>query len=791
MVTPMRAIHRKLLRDLWTLRSQVVAVCLVIASGVAISVMSLSTLKSLIDAREIYYGRYAFAHLFASVKRAPLQVIADIQPLAGVGQVEARIVKDVTMLLEGLPEPAVARLISIPDNQPPLLNRVYLRQGRLPEAGRGLEVLVGESLASAHGLHPGDTVQAILNGRLRTLRIVGIALSPEYVLQVRTGEMLPDERRFGVFWVPRTTMEAAFDMEGACNDLSVTLTHGALEAEVRRRIDQILDPWGCAGSYGRDEQVSARFLDDEIRQLRVTGTLVPIVFLSVSAFLLNIVLSRLISTQREQIATLKAFGYSHLAVGLHYLQMITVIAVVGILLGTAVGAWMGHGLTALYTKFYRFPIFQFQLDLPSTVLASLASTLAACIGSLGAVAAAIRLPPAEAMRPVPPARYAPTIVERLGLEHLFSQTSRMILRQLQRRPWKSALSSLGIGLGTAVMIVGSFGADALDYLIDFQFQLSQRDDVMVTFFEPLAATVRPDLQRLPGVLQVETFRSLPVRLVHGPCQERLALLGLDAPRELFRLYDAAEREVAVPDTGLLLSEKLAELLQAAVGDHVEVQVLEGRRPRAVLQVTGLIRDFSGTNAYISGTVLQRLMQEQPMASGAWLKVDAALRPQLYQQLKQTPGIAGVAVKQSTIQSFLNTIAESQLKLRAFNVGFACVIACGVVYNTARIALAERSRELATLRVLGFTTGEVSAILLGELAVLTCLAIPLGLFVGHGLAWLVCLALQTEMYRIPFVISPWTDFQAVIVILLATAASSLLVRRRIDRLDLIAVLKSAE
>ena len=372
----------------------------------------------------------------------------------GVAKVEPRIVYDVTMIVPGMAEPATARLISLPDQRQPRLNQLYLRRGRMPEMGHALEVLVGESFASSHGFNPGDQVQAILNGRLRTLYIVGIALSPEYVLQIKPGQLLPDTKRFGVFWVPATAMEAAFDMQGAFNDVSLSLMYGANESEVARQVDTLLDPWGNTSCYGRDQHMSARYLDDEIRQLRGTGLIVPLVFLAVAAFLLNIVLSRLIQTQRDQVAALKAFGYFNWQVGWHYFKLIAIVVFLAATLGTAVGAWMGLGLTRMYTTFYRFPIFQFQLDWRSTIAAAMLSLAAASLGSLGAVLAAVRLPPAEAMRPEPPATYRRSFIERLGLQRWISRTMRMILRQLQRRPWKSALSCLGISLGTSVMVVG-------------------------------------------------------------------------------------------------------------------------------------------------------------------------------------------------------------------------------------------------------------------------------------------------------------------------------------------------
>jgi len=790
-VAAVRALNKKLMRDLWRLRGQAVAVCLVISCGIAISVMSLSTLNSLSDTRDAYYGRFRFAHVFANVRRAPKYIEQRVAGIDGVAKVDTRIVQDVTLIMQGMSEPATARLISIPDHGTPKLNALYLRRGRLPGIGRGLEVLVGEAFADQHGYVPGDSVKAVLNGRLRSLRIVGVALSPEYVLQIKPGQLLPDAERFGIFWVPQSTMEAAFDMQGAFNDLSLSLMVGANEAEVIRLVDAVLDAWGNIGCFGRDQHMSARYLDDEIRQLRGTGLMVPIVFLSVAAFLLNIVLSRQIQTQRNQIAALKAFGYSNWEVGWHYFKFILVIVFVAALLGTAVGAWMGMGLTSLYTTFYRFPIFQFHLDLRSTALSTGLGLSAASMGCVGAVLAAVRLPPAEAMRPDPPTKYSVSILERLGLVRWFSKTARMVLRQLQRRPWKSSLSCLGISLGTAVLVVGGFMTDALDYLIDFQFRVAQRDDVTVVLQEIQPGRVVYDLKSLPGVLRVEPFRALPVRLVNGSRSRRLSMMGLPQERDLFQLLDADEHQISLPEKGLLLSEMVAKVLGLRVGQMVEVQVLEGKRPKTNVRVAGLIRDFGGMNAYMQAEAMHALMKQPPVASGAWLKIDKQQEDELYKALKNSPRVAGVSVRQATIQSFVETIAENQLKLQTFNILFACVIACGVVYNTARISLAERGRELATLRVLGFTVSEVSAILLGELVVITSIAIPLGLAIGSFLTWLTTLGLQTEMYRIPFVVSYKTWFQVAFVVLVATVVSSCIVQRRVKQLDLIEVLKSPE
>ena len=786
-----RALDRKLLRDVWEMKGQTLAICAVIACGVATFVMSLTTIGSLTTTQSTYYERYHFADVFSHLKRAPQALAARIGEIPGVAAVQARIVADVTLDVPGMTEPATGRLISLPDRGEPILNRLHLRQGRMPEPGRPGEAVASEAFVLAHGLQPGARLAAVLNGRRQQLTLVGVVLSPEYVFQIRPGDLVPDEKRFGVFWVRQADLAAAFNMTGAFNDVSLALTPGASEADVLLRLNRLTAPYGGDGAYGRYEQVSNRYLSDEIKQLKATGMIGPIIFLSVAAFLLNVVLSRLITTQREQIAALKAFGYSHLEVGLHYLKLVLVIVVVGVGAGSAVGAWLGKGLTEMYAKFYHFPVFYYEFHIGIVSLALLVAAAAAVLGTLGAVRKAVKLPPAEAMRPEPPARYRPTLLERIGLQGLFSQSARMILRHLERKPVQALLSIFGISLAVSILVLGSFSEDAVFYLMDFQFSLSERQNVTVTFVEPASAGAVHDLKHLPGVWHCEPFRSVPVRLRFEHRARRLGLMGLASERHLNRVLDKDEQPLKLTGKGLVLSAKLAEILGARPGDVLTVEVLEGGRPVRMVPVTGVVEDFAGTSAYMDVAALQELVGTGRTYSGAFLAVDPPRTRALYAKLKQTPRVAGVTVQEAAQHSFEDTVAENLLRMRLFNVIFASIIAAGVVYNTARISLSERSRELATLRVMGFTRGEISAILLGELGALTLVAIPLGLVLGYGFAALACAALATELFRIPLIVNPSTYAFAASVILVATLLSGLLVRRKLDHLDLVSVLKSKE
>jgi len=779
----MTALDRKLVRDLMQMKGQSIAIALVIASGVATFVMSVSTLHSLKQTRQQYYEQTRFAHAWASMKRAPKSLAQRIEAIPGLATVQPRIVVDVNLDIEGLIEPAVGRIISLPRRHGPALNNLYLRRGRFPEPRADGEVLVSQHIADAHGFNPGDAVTAVINEKRERLRIVGIALSPEYIINLREGDLLPDDERFGVFWMHEDQLAAAFDLDGAFNSVTVSYMRGADEREILKRLDDLTEPYGGIGAYGRTDQLSYRYLSDEIQQLTSMAFVTPVIFLGVAAFLLHVVMSRLISTQREQIAALKAFGYAKRDIAGHYLKLVLLIVIVGAVLGVAVGAWMGSGLTQLYTTFYKFPIFDY--DLPMAVIAPV--LLIAC----AAVRRAAALPPAEAMRPEPPASYHPSFIERLGAGRFLAQTGRMIVRHLSRQPVKSILSAMGIAMATSILVAGSFGEDALDYLMHFDFDLAQRQDVMVNFTEPKTADAAHAVTQLPGVIAAEPYRALATRLRHGHHARRVGVMGLGERRDLFRLIDDTETPVDLPPEGLVLSAKLAEILDVDVGESVIVEVLEGERPERRVPVAGVIRDFSGLNAYMHLDAVHDLMNEGGALSGAFLTVDPRRADALYRDLKITPGVASVNVKAAALRSFQETFAENILRLRLFNIFFASVIAFGVVYNTARISLAERSRELATMRVIGFTRAEISAVLLGELAVLTAVAIPLGLVLGYVWAAVTAIGLNTEVYRIPLVIDASTFAFAATVIMIAALISGLVVRRRLDRLDLISVLKSRE
>lgn len=787
----LKTINIKLFRDLKASWGQAFAILMVISAGVATFIMSLTTLDALSLTRDAYYRDYRFADVFTSVNRAPESLRARIAAIKGVDKVETRVVAPVKLSVKNYFEPIIGQVVSVPDHGEPLVNRLHLLKGRYIDPERDDEVILNEVFAEAHNLNPGDSLEMIIKGHLQKLIVVGIALSPEFIYQVAPSSITPDFKRFGVLWMARDVLGKAFEMDKAFNDVVLTVQADTNVKDIIQRLDLLLETYGGKDARERHWQISHRIFQSDIEQLGQMAGMFSTIFLGIAAFLLNVVIGRLIDTQRELIAALKAFGYSNIEVGLHYLSYVAIIVVAGLLIGTACGIWLGHGLSGVYTEFYRLPYLQYELRPEIIAIACVITFLSAAIGTAFAVYRAVKLPPAEAMRPEPPAKYSKGIVETVGLTQFFSQPLRMIIRHLERKALKSCLSVIGIALACAIMVVGTFFKDAIDFMVDIEFGLAQRQDITVNFIEPTSYRAFYDLQRIPGVEYGEVYRSVPVRLRNQHRTYLTSINGYDGQRDLYRTLNIKHEPIEIPEDGILLTEYLGEFLKIQEGDEIFIEVLEGKRPFKKVRVVSLVKQYIGVAGYMDRRALNRLMQEDNAISGAYLKIDPTYESEIYTTLRDMPQIADTVARKNIISSFYETSAEFIYIFIGFISTLSIIITFGVIYNAARIALSERSRELASMRVLGFTKAEISFILLGELGILTLLAIPLGLLFGRCLSWYMILEIPKEIFRVPLIIEPSTYAIAVMVVIIAAILSSLIVRSKLDHLDLIAVLKTKE
>ncbi len=793
----MKALDRKLLRDLRLLWSQGLTIALVVASGIGGFITSLSAVDSLGLARERFYAEAHFADVFATVKRAPNALAETLRQVPGVADVQTTIEQVVRITAPGISDPILGQLIGVDRKQLPRMNQVSVSRGRsldntaLSSGARSdgrIEVLVSAGFATSRGVKPGDTFTALINGKQRTLLIAGIALSPEYIFAGLGGS--PDQRGFGVFWMDRDTLAAAYDMQGAFNRVSIKLAPGASQRDVIARLSRLLARYGAGEAYGREDQTSHAMLDAEIKEQQVLGTVLPSIFLGVAAFLLHVVVSRLVSTQREQIAALKALGYTNRSIGAHYLKLVLVIVFLGLMLGIWLGDWLGAAFTRLYADFFYFPTFEHRLAPWLLVVGAGLTVATAVLGTLSAIGATVRLAPAEAMRPPAPGHFRRTLLERLGVKGV-KPALQMILRNMERRPLRSGLSMAGVAAAVAIVVMGNFIRDAIDHIVDTQFTLAMRSDVILWMSEPIGNEARHEVARMPGVIAVEATRDVQVRFVNGPVSERGLIQGYAENPELRRIVDIRGKKVPLPDGGLVMTDRLASKLGLRVGDTVRAEVLEGRRETLQLTLAATAQEMMGLNAYMERRALNRLMREGDVSSQYAVALQRGSEAAFLAASQGLPRVAGTFSKANLLRNMQEVSARNVRLMSLVLTVFASVIAVGVVYNNARIALSERTWELASLRVLGFTRAEVSVLLLGELAISIAIALPLGMLMGWGLVHLVAELLESDQFQFPVVIQPRTYAWAAICVVAAGVASALVVRRRIDRLDMVAALKTRE
>ncbi|MFA8442025.1 ABC transporter permease [Yoonia sp.] len=788
MVSPLT---HKLLRDLWRMKGQAMAIGMVIAVGLGMLVMMQGLVTSLNETRATYYERYRLAEVFAPVTRAPDRLSTRLAAIEGVGSVEPRVVGAALIDVSDFDMPVQAQAVSLPDLRAPRLNDVFLTDGRMIDSDHSDEILLLQAFANAHGISPGDRINATMNGARRSFQIVGLAQSPEFLYTTAPGELIPDDARFGVIWMSRSALAAAYDMDGAFNEALLSLSRGANEAAVIDAVDRILDPYGGTGAYPLADQSSNQLVSEEIGGLEAAAVGVPPIFLAVAAFLLYIVINRMVQSEREEIGLMKAFGYTNNEVGAHYFKLVLAIAAGGALAGCLMGIAGGRALIQVYVAYFKFPFLVFGLDPASFVTGVSISILAASAGGLFVLRSVFALTPAAAMRAPAPADYSRTGAIGHTINRLLDQPSRMVLRRITRQPARMAGAMIGIACGMALSVSMITIYAGFDRTIDLTFNVVDRSDVTVSFTHAASEATIFELGRMEGVTLVEPIRHVPAVLRNGLASHRGVVSGLAPDPRLNRALDSDLSPIALDGGGIVLSSALARKLNITPGEMLTVEVREGRQPTLQIPVTAVAESLLGAPSYMDLTALNRALREPNRVSGAYLSIDEAYASEIYNALQDMPSVAGVSLKSQAEVAFETLMNTGAGAIRYVMGGLAFVITFGIVYNAARIAYAERSRDLASLRVIGFTRGEAAFVLLGELAIVTLVALPIGGILGYYLSFGIAAGFSTELYQIPAIFDPASYGFAAMVVIGAAVASGWLVKRDIDQADLVSALKTRE
>lgn len=788
----MTPLHRKLFRDLWRMKSQALAVALVLACGIGMLVMSVGMQGSLERARDRYYLNNGMADVQAQAVRAPRRLGAELAELPGVAALELRAVGQARISLPWVTEPLAAQLVSLPDEGLPRVNRPLLVAGRWPERNTQGEALVNEAFAQANGLAPGSHMDVVVRGQRQRLHLVGVANSPEFVFVSAPGEPFPQPARFGVLWMRQGQLERALDMHGAFNDAVLTLSDPALDAPVRQALQDRLAAYGGMEPFGRDRMVSARFLTEELAQLGNMAATLPPIFLAVAAFLLNVTLSRLVATERANIGLLKAFGHSNGAVARHYAGMALLLGGMGLVLGMALGHVFGEWMSSIYRAVYRLPALPFQTDAHTWLLAFGVGLAAALAGALSAVAQAVRLTPAAALAPPSPPHFGGG--GQRGSTSWLGQLdplTRIIIRRVVSAPRRSLSTLAGVALALSVLVVSQHFPAGIEKFLQVTFRVAKTQDATVTLTEAGGPMALHALARLPGVEAVEPFRAVAVSYHFNGRSVQDALVGMPAQPQLERLVQTGSEAVTLRGDGLVASRGLARQLHAQAGDVVRVEVTQGRRMQFDLKVVQVADLWVGSSGYTELTALGRLLQEPGRISGAHLRLQPDRTDAFNAAVAERPALAGLSHVRQAEASMRQTFSQGSGFMSTLFLTFAGMMAAGVAYATASVTLAEQQRDLATLQVLGYTRWQVSYVMLGELALLTLLALPLGLWVGYGFALWLMGTMSNELFTFPMVVDPAAYARSALFVLATVAVCAAWVRRQVDKVDLVASLKSRE
>jgi len=789
-----RLLVRKLRRDVYRRKGALLALVAIVAVGMSCYVAMEGVYRDLDNSRAAFYREYHLADFTVDLKRAPLSAAAAVEEVPNVRRARPRVSVAVTIDLENTPEPVSGRAISMPLEKRPVLNDVLMRSGTWFSSAEG-EVIVNADFAAANGIVPGSTLDVLLLDKQHRLLVVGTAMSPEFVyLLPPSGGLAPDPKTFGVLYMPEDFLEKSADLDGACNQIvgMACDTREIALSNMLELLEEKLDPYGVVSTTPRSEQPSVKFLSEELKGLEATAAILPVVFFGVAALVLNVLITRMVAQQRTSIGVLRAIGYTWGDMLRHYLAYGALIGAAGAVLGAALGIWLQGIFCRLYALYFSLPEIEPHFYGDIMAAGSAVSVLFAVAGSARGAWHAVKMAPAVAMQPPMPEVGGAIILERIRpLWGMLGFAWKMIMRTIFRNPFRSTVTLLSGLVSTALLFATVHTYSAFAYLVDHEYERTAHHDFQMALRDPVDGRAVAETASLPGVTYAEGQLAVPCRLSRGPYSKRLVVTGMPEPSRLYTPIDAAGNPITVPEGGLILTRKLADILHVRPGETLRMRPLIGRRRETVVPVVALVDTYLGLSAYADIGYLGRLIGEYRVVNAVFGTTGGAARNEFLEEIKRRPSAVGYGERSRTLKLIDDVIGASLGPSIAVLVLFAGIIALGSMLNTNLVSLSEREREVGSLRVMGYTPLQALKIFAGESLVVYIFAVAAGLAAGVGLARLISMAYYTEIYRFPVVIRAWQFAAAAAMMAVFFIAAQLLIYRVIIGLDWLEVLKSRE
>ncbi len=791
-----RTLFRKLLRDLIHRRWSLLALVLIIAVGVGVYVSMSSVYLDLDSARERYYNRYNFSHFSVNLKRAPEGSTRRISGLPNIVRVRDRIRQSALLDLDRTVKPLPGVALSLPQHRDNPIDGVMLRSGTWFSHPRAKEAILDHQFAKANQLKPGDRIKVTLVDKQHDLLIIGTAMSPEFVYLIPPGGgFAPDPQGYGVMYLPRKFLQESSDLDGAYNQL-LGLVKDTSRSAIKDTLELVkaeLEPYGVTNTTPIQDHPSASVLRDELHSIEVTAAIFPVIFLAVAAMVLNILISRTVAQQRAVIGTLKALGYLPSAIIFHYLGFGLIIGASGALFGLVIGWYLQVATLNMYKQLFAMPGIEAHVHHTIYITAALIALIFSIAGAIKGSWTAAKLAPAEAMRPPPPEKGGKVFLERIHLFwKLINFRWKMIFRAVLRNPIRSLVSVLASAVATALVLSSFSMFDATYFLMDYHFKNVAHEDITITVRTPKGEASANEVSGLPLVGYTEKQLAVICDLSNGNYNKRTAVTGLETSGKLYTPIDRSGAQLVVPEEGLVLSNKLAEILNSQVGDQVKLRPLIAERKETRAPVVAIIDTYLGVSAYCNIRYLSSLLGELEVAN-TYLIDSTALSgfSGLMADVKKRPSVIGVTEREKTLAKMRETMGNFMGSFFAIMIIFAGIIAFGGLLNTAMVSLSERQREVGTLRVIGYTSGQVWGLFSGEGFLLNGVGIIMGLGLGVGFSFLISSSFDTEIFRFPVVIYPSRVFLTIGLMLIFLILAQSVIYRMIRKLPWLEALKVKE
>lgn len=783
----MRPLDKKLLREIRFNAGSLLVVVVIIAFGAGSYVGMGSAQRVLETSQAAYYNAYRFADFWVDVKKAPLTEIERLAELKGVEIVQSRVVFDIILDLPDQPRPVNGRLISFPEQRDAsTLNDLFLIRGTGFSRDRDEELIVSDSFALAHDLGPGDQIHLILNRRREAFTIVGTCVSPEYVYMVRgEGDLMPDPEHFGVLYVKERYARDVLDFQDACNNVvgRFASISPSQQKTLLGDIETRLEPYGVFSAILRERQASNRFLTDEIDGLRVSAVIMPLIFLAVSAMALSVLLRRLVERQRVTIGTLKALGYSNARLFRHFIFFGLIVGFVGGLIGCVIGIGLRQSMINLYAEFYHFPKYIIEAH-PELMLQAVGiSVLFAVVGALRGARRVLRLQPAESMRAKPPEKGHAIVLERWrGLWRRLDFKTHLALRDVFRNKGRtiSGVASATIACSILIMMFSMF--DAVHFMVAFQFEHTNRGNATIGMRDARNAGALFEGRNMPSVIYAEPTLGVVCDMRNGRFSRRQSILGLDQPHILTVPRDAGLQPIEIPSEGLVLSKKLASILHVAAGDTVELKPIRGQPQPRTAFVSGIVDSFIGIDCYASIGYLSEVIDQPASVNGIQARIDENARPAFFAAVKDLPNAQGLSLNRDAQANIEETFVKSLRYSIGVMILFAGVIGCGSLINLATVEIGDRTREISTLRVLGYHPREIAGVYLRQNAVIFGLGLLAAIPLGYFLVVALSRAYDTELFRMPVIFRWQAVGWSLLISAMFVVIAQVVVVRKIQKLD---------